>query len=116
MVEGCGCPATSCRRWGSKGGDELIAEELGEDTIILKKINLQSLLEDAIEIAMSVNLDRFEERSRRRATSLQERSSRYILDNCVFIAAVTRMDKEHRTRISSSGSTSRAFASSIALY
>jgi AbrB family looped-hinge helix DNA binding protein len=53
-------PSNLLQKMGLKEGDELIAEELGEDTIILKKINLQSLLEDAIEIAMSVNLDRFE--------------------------------------------------------
>jgi AbrB family transcriptional regulator (stage V sporulation protein T) len=40
--------------------DEFVAEELGEDTIILKKINLRVLLEDAIEKAKSIDLDQLE--------------------------------------------------------
>jgi hypothetical protein len=43
-----------------KEGDEFVAEDLGEDTIILKKINLRALLEDAIEKAKSVDLDKLE--------------------------------------------------------
>jgi AbrB family looped-hinge helix DNA binding protein len=43
-----------------KEGDEFVAEDLGEDTIILKKINLRALLEDAIEKAKSVDLDELE--------------------------------------------------------
>jgi AbrB family transcriptional regulator (stage V sporulation protein T) len=43
-----------------KEGDEFVAEDLGEDTIVLKKINLRSLLEDAIEKAKSIDLDKLE--------------------------------------------------------
>ena len=43
-----------------KEGDEFVAEDLGEDTIILKKINLRALLEDAIEKAKSIDLDKLE--------------------------------------------------------
>ncbi len=43
-----------------KEGDEFVAEDLGEDTIVLKKINLRSLLEDAIVKAKSVDLDKLE--------------------------------------------------------
>jgi AbrB family looped-hinge helix DNA binding protein len=43
-----------------KEGDEFIAEDLGEDTIVLKKINLRALLEDAIVKAKSVDLDKLE--------------------------------------------------------
>jgi AbrB family transcriptional regulator (stage V sporulation protein T) len=43
-----------------KVGDEFVAEDLGEDTIILKKINLRTLLEDAIEKAKSVDLDKLQ--------------------------------------------------------
>jgi AbrB family transcriptional regulator (stage V sporulation protein T) len=43
-----------------KEGDEFLAEDLGEDTIILKKINLRALLEDAIEKAKSIDLDKLE--------------------------------------------------------
>ncbi len=37
-----------------------MAENLDEDTIILKKINPRALLEDAIEMAKSVDLDKLE--------------------------------------------------------
>ena len=43
-----------------KEGDEFVAEDLGEDTIVLKKINLRTLLEDAIVKAKSVDLDKLE--------------------------------------------------------
>ncbi len=43
-----------------KKGDEFVAEDLGEDTIVLKKINLRALLEDAIVKAKSVDLDKLE--------------------------------------------------------
>ena len=43
-----------------KEGDEFVAEDLGDDTIVLKKINLRALLEDAIEKAKSVDLDKLE--------------------------------------------------------
>lgn len=37
-----------------------MAENLDEDTIILKKINLRALLEDAIEEAKSIDLNKLE--------------------------------------------------------
>ncbi|HSD56580.1 MAG TPA: hypothetical protein VLB04_00255 [Methanotrichaceae archaeon] len=37
-----------------------MAEKIDEDTIILKKINLRALLEDAIEKAKSADLDKLE--------------------------------------------------------
>ena len=40
--------------------DEFVAEDLGEDTIILKTVNLRALLEDAIEKAKSIDLDKLE--------------------------------------------------------
>jgi AbrB family transcriptional regulator (stage V sporulation protein T) len=43
-----------------KEGDEFVAEDLGEDTIVLKKINLRALLEDAIVKAKSIDLDKLE--------------------------------------------------------
>ncbi len=84
-------PSNLRHRMKLEEGDEFVAEELGEDTIILKKINLRVAAgrcdrESQVHQPRSAS----KERSRRRATNLQERSSRYILDNCVFIAAVTR--------------------------
>jgi hypothetical protein len=40
-----------------KEGDEFVAESLGEDAIVLKKINLRALLEDAIEKAKLIDLE-----------------------------------------------------------
>lgn len=48
------------RKMKLKEGDEFIAENFGEDTIILKKTNLRELLEDAIEKARSIDLDKLE--------------------------------------------------------
>ncbi len=63
-----------------KEGDEFVAEKFGEDTIILKKINLRALLEDAIEKAKSVDLDRLEkeieEESNQLARKMYKVSSR----------------------------------------
>ncbi len=53
-------PSNLRHRMKPKEGDEFLAEDLGEDTIILKKINLRALLEDAIEKAKSVDLDKLE--------------------------------------------------------
>ena len=43
-----------------KEGDEFVAEDVGDDTIVLKKINLRALLEDAIVKAKSQDLDKLE--------------------------------------------------------
>jgi AbrB family looped-hinge helix DNA binding protein len=53
-------PSSLRHRMKLKEGDEFVAEDLGEDTIILKKINLRALLEDAIEKAKSIDLDKLE--------------------------------------------------------
>lgn len=53
-------PSNLRQRMKLKIGDEFIAEDLGEDTIILKKINLRVLLEDAIEKAKLIDLDKLE--------------------------------------------------------
>lgn len=48
------------RKMKLKEGDEFAVEDLGEDTIILKKIDLRALLKDAIEKAKSVDLEELE--------------------------------------------------------
>jgi AbrB family transcriptional regulator (stage V sporulation protein T) len=53
-------PSNLRQRMKLKMGDEFVAEDLGEDTIILKKINLRVLLEDAIEKAKLIDLDKLE--------------------------------------------------------
>jgi len=49
-------PSNLRQRMKLKIGDEFVAE----DSIILKKINLRVLLEDAIEKAKSIDLDKLE--------------------------------------------------------
>ncbi len=53
-------PSNLRRKMKLKEGDEFAVEDLGEDTIILKRIDLRALLKDAIEKARSVDLDELE--------------------------------------------------------
>jgi AbrB family looped-hinge helix DNA binding protein len=41
-------------------GDEFIVDELGPDAIVLKKVDLRAMIEDIIEKAKNVDLDRLE--------------------------------------------------------
>ena len=56
-----------------KEGDEFVAEDLGEDTIVLKKINLRTLLEDAIVKAKSQDLDKLEREIEEESNQLARR-------------------------------------------
>ena len=56
-----------------KEGDEFVAEDLGEDTIVLKKINLRELLEDAIVKAKSQDLDKLEREIEEESNQLARR-------------------------------------------
>jgi len=53
-------PSNLRRKMKLKEGDEFAVEDLGEDTIILKRIDLRALLKDAIEKARSVDLEELE--------------------------------------------------------
>jgi len=53
-------PSNLRRKMKLKEGDEFAVEDLGEDTIVLKRIDLRALLKDAIEKARSVNLEELE--------------------------------------------------------
>ncbi|OPY57547.1 MAG: SpoVT / AbrB like domain protein [Methanosaeta sp. PtaU1.Bin112] len=48
------------RRLSINPGDEFAVEELGPDSIVLKKINLRALLEEIIEKAKDMDLDKLE--------------------------------------------------------
>ncbi len=48
------------RKLGINPGDEFAVEELGPDSIVLKKVDLRSLLEEIIEKAKNMDLDKFE--------------------------------------------------------
>jgi AbrB family transcriptional regulator (stage V sporulation protein T) len=41
-------------------GDEFIVDELGPDSLVLKKVDLSAMIEDLIEKAKNVDLDRLE--------------------------------------------------------
>jgi AbrB family looped-hinge helix DNA binding protein len=41
-------------------GDEFIVDELGPDALVLKKVDLRAMIEDIIEKAKNVDLDRLE--------------------------------------------------------
>ncbi len=53
-----------------KEGDEFVTEDLGKDTIVLKKINLRARLEDAIVKAKSVDLDKLEKEIEKESNQL----------------------------------------------
>jgi AbrB family transcriptional regulator (stage V sporulation protein T) len=53
-------PSNLRRKMKLKEGDEFAVEDLGEDTIILKRIDLRALLKDAIEKSRSVDLEELE--------------------------------------------------------
>jgi AbrB family transcriptional regulator (stage V sporulation protein T) len=42
-------------------GDEFIIDELGPDALVLKRVDLRAMIEDIIEKAKCVDLDRLEE-------------------------------------------------------
>lgn len=48
------------RKLGINPGDEFAVEVLGPDSIVLKKVDLRSLLEEIIEKAKNVDLDKLE--------------------------------------------------------
>lgn len=48
------------RKLGISPGDEFAVEELGHDAIVLKKIDFRALIEEIIEKAKNVDLDRLE--------------------------------------------------------
>ena len=41
-------------------GDEFIVDELGPDSLVLKKVDLRAMIEDIIEKAKNVDLDQLE--------------------------------------------------------
>jgi len=57
-------------RLGLKSGDELIVGERGEDTVVLKKVDIRALIDEMIENAKDVNLDELESEIEREANEL----------------------------------------------
>ncbi len=48
------------RKMGISPGDEFAVGEFGPDTIILKRVNVRAMIEDAIEHAKNIDLERLE--------------------------------------------------------
>ena len=51
-------------------GDEFIYDELGPDALVLKKVDLRAMIEEIIEKAKGVDLDRLEEEIEEEANRL----------------------------------------------
>ena len=83
-------PSNLRRKMKLKEGDEFAVEDLGEDTIILKRIDLRALLKDAIEKAKSVDLEELEREIEEESNQLARQKFKYLLDNTVFIATFAR--------------------------
>ena len=60
-------------------GDEFIVDELGPDALVLKKVDLRAMIEDIIEKAKNVDLDRLEEEIEEEANRLA-RKKYQVLD------------------------------------
>ncbi len=48
------------RKMGIGPGDEFVVDELGPDTILLKKVDVRAMIEDAIKRAKNVDLEKLE--------------------------------------------------------
>ena len=51
-------------------GDEFIVDELGPDVLVLKKVDLRAMIDEIIEKAKGVDLDRLEEEIEEEANRL----------------------------------------------
>ncbi len=68
-------------------GDEFIVDELGPGTLVLKKVDLRAMIDEIIEKARSVDLDRLEEEIEEEANRLA-RKKYQVLDRYQFFIAV----------------------------
>jgi AbrB family transcriptional regulator (stage V sporulation protein T) len=48
------------RRMNITAGDEFVIDEVGPDTILLRKVDVKAMIQDAIERARSVDLDKLQ--------------------------------------------------------
>ncbi len=48
------------RRMSISAGDEFVIDEVGPDTILLRKVDVRAMIQDAIERAKSVDLDKLQ--------------------------------------------------------
>jgi AbrB family transcriptional regulator (stage V sporulation protein T) len=72
-------PSEFRRKMGISIGDEFIVEELGPDSLILKRVNLRALMQDIIEKAKNIDMDKLEAEIEEEANRLARRKYK-ILD------------------------------------
>jgi AbrB family looped-hinge helix DNA binding protein len=63
---------------GISTGDEFIVEELGPDSLVLKKVNLRALMQDIIEKARNVDMDKLEAEIEEEANRLARRKYKIL--------------------------------------
>ncbi|MGD0953139.1 MAG: AbrB/MazE/SpoVT family DNA-binding domain-containing protein [Methanotrichaceae archaeon] len=66
-------PSDLRQRIGLKQGDELLIDEMGEGTFILKKVDVRAMLRDAIIKAKSIDNEKLER-------EIEEESNRFARD------------------------------------
>ena len=72
-------PSEFRHKMGISIGDEFIVEELGPDSFVLKKVNLRALMQDIIEKAKNIDMDKLEAEIEEEANRLARRKYK-ILD------------------------------------
>jgi AbrB family looped-hinge helix DNA binding protein len=70
-------PGEFRRKMGISAGDEFIVEELGPDSLVLKRVNLRALMLDIIEKAKNIDMDKLEIEIEEEANQLARR--RYMI-------------------------------------
>ena len=63
---------------GISTGDEFIVEELGPDSLVLKKVNLRALMQDIIEKARNIDMDELEAEIEEEANRLARRKYKIL--------------------------------------
>ena len=63
-------PSELRTRMNISPGDEFIVDELGPDALVLKKVDLRAMIDEIIEKAKGVDLDRLEEEIEEEANRL----------------------------------------------
>ncbi|HWQ20520.1 MAG TPA: AbrB/MazE/SpoVT family DNA-binding domain-containing protein [Methanotrichaceae archaeon] len=66
-------PGELRRKLGINAGDEFIVDEIGPDSLVLKRVNLRALIEDIIDKAKDVDMDKLEAEIEEEANQLARR-------------------------------------------
>lgn len=72
-------PSDIWRKLGINAADEFFVQELESDSLVLKGVNLRALMQDIIEKARNVDMDRLENEIEEEANRLARRKYK-ILD------------------------------------